>query len=194
MRATAAATHISGMPNPYGITLDEASIRWAAAEGVSETIIAAVLLLHEKSVDEVAAKPTPDELAHVVRFVSRCPSCYPHGTLAALRSLRPVSERPSVSTSNHQPPSRRPGRIIAKGLHTRAHALRFGEPISAKTLDTRAHALRLGSKHCSPLSVAGLSCPVFDEQTASTPAHIHLLWSYPHYNFKTRAVSFVTEY
>jgi hypothetical protein len=44
------------MPNPYGIALDEASIRWAAAEGVSETIIAAVLLLHEKSVDEVAAK------------------------------------------------------------------------------------------------------------------------------------------
>ena len=41
--------HISGMPNPYGIKLDDASIRWAAAEGVSATIIAAVLLLHEKS-------------------------------------------------------------------------------------------------------------------------------------------------
>jgi hypothetical protein len=39
--------------------LDEASIRWAAAEGVSETIIAAMLLLHEKSADEVAAKLTP---------------------------------------------------------------------------------------------------------------------------------------
>ena len=131
--AIAAAMHISGMPNPYGIKLDDASIRWAAAEGVSETIIAAVLLLHEKSVDEVAAKLRPDELAHVVRFVSRCPSCYPHGTLAALRSLRPVSERPSVSTSNHQPPSRRPGRIIAKGLHTRAHALRFGHQQSTAT-------------------------------------------------------------
>ena len=47
------------MPNPYGITLDEASVRWAAAEGVSETIITAVLLLHERSVDEVAAKLRP---------------------------------------------------------------------------------------------------------------------------------------
>ena len=94
--AAAAAMHISGMPNPYGIKLDDASIRWAAAEGVSETIIAAVLLLHEKSVDEVAAKPTPDELAHVVRFVSRCPTCYPPGTLAALRSLTPTPQPSSL--------------------------------------------------------------------------------------------------
>ena len=37
--ATAAAMHISGMPNPYGIKLDDASIRWATAEGVSENSI-----------------------------------------------------------------------------------------------------------------------------------------------------------
>ena len=161
--ATAAAMHISGMPNPYGIKLDDASIRWATAERVSETIIAAVLLLHEKSVDEVAAKLRPDELAHVVRFVSRCPSCYPHGTLAALRSLRPVSERPSVSTSNHQPPSRRPGRIIAKGLHTSAQAPRFGHP-QRKGLHTPAHALRFGFGHqqstASPPSTAAPKWPI----------------------------------
>jgi hypothetical protein len=29
-------------------------VRWAAAEGVSETVIAAVLLLHERSVEEIA--------------------------------------------------------------------------------------------------------------------------------------------
>ncbi len=58
------AGYISGMPNPYGIVLDEASIRWAAAEDVSQTIIAAVL----RSVDEVAAKLRPDELAHVVNL------------------------------------------------------------------------------------------------------------------------------
>src|SRR5262249_5471348 len=114
------AGYISGMPSPYGITLDEASIRWAAAEGVSETIITAVLLLHERSVDEAAAKLRPDEVAHVGRLVSRCPTCYPPGTLVTLRSLRPVSERPSVSTSSHQPPHRRPGRVSAKSLHTRA--------------------------------------------------------------------------
>ena len=59
------------MPNPYGIALDEASIRWAATEGVSEMIITAVLLLHERSVDEVAAKLRPDELAHVVNLRPR---------------------------------------------------------------------------------------------------------------------------
>ena len=37
-----------------GIALDDASLRWAAAEGVSETVIAAVLLLHERRVDEIA--------------------------------------------------------------------------------------------------------------------------------------------
>ncbi len=33
------------MGNPYGIALDDASLRWAAAEGVSETVIAASSLL-----------------------------------------------------------------------------------------------------------------------------------------------------
>ena len=133
VRATAAATHISGMLNTYGIKLHDASIRWAVAEGVSETIITAVLLLHEKSADEVAAKLTSDELGHVIRLVSRCPTCYPPGTLVTLRSLRPVSERPSVSTSNHQPPSRRPGRFSSKTLHTRAHPPRFEHPQSPAT-------------------------------------------------------------
>ena len=62
---------ISDMTNPYGITLDQASIRWTAAEGVSETITTAVLLLHERSVDEVAAKLGPDELAYVVNLRPR---------------------------------------------------------------------------------------------------------------------------
>ena len=40
------------MANPYGISLDEASLRWAAAEGVFEAVIAAIYLLHdERSVD-----------------------------------------------------------------------------------------------------------------------------------------------
>ena len=121
------------MTNRFGLLLDAQDARWATAEGVSETIIAAVLLLHEKSVDEVAAKLRPDELAHVVRFVSRCPTCYPPGTLAALRSLRPTPQQPSVGTSNHHPPSRRLGRISAKGLHTGTHALRFGHQQSTAT-------------------------------------------------------------
>jgi hypothetical protein len=105
------------MTNRFGLLLDARDARWATAEGVSETIIAAVLLLHEKSVDEVAAKLRPGELAHVVRFVSRCPTCYPSGTLAALRSLTPTPQPPSVSTSTHQPTSPLAARIIAENLH-----------------------------------------------------------------------------
>ena len=59
----------SGMPNPYGITLDSASIRWAAAEGVPEVVIAATRLLHERSADEIASKLRPDELEKVVTGV-----------------------------------------------------------------------------------------------------------------------------
>ena len=45
------------MSNLFGIALDQAWLRWAAAEGVTETVIAAVALLHERSVEEIAAKP-----------------------------------------------------------------------------------------------------------------------------------------
>ena len=40
--------YIPDMSNPFGIALDQASLRWAAAEGVSETVIAAVSLLHSR--------------------------------------------------------------------------------------------------------------------------------------------------
>jgi hypothetical protein len=57
------------MGNLFGITLDQAWLRWAAAEGVTETVIAAVSLLHERSVEEIAGKLTPAELADVTRKV-----------------------------------------------------------------------------------------------------------------------------
>ena len=71
--------------NLFGIALDQAWLRWAAAEGVTETAIAAVSLLQERSVEEVAGKLTPAELADVTRLVSRCPSCYPPGAYDALK-------------------------------------------------------------------------------------------------------------
>ena len=46
------------MANPYGVVLDDASLRWAAAENVPETVIAALCLLETRSVDEVVAKPS----------------------------------------------------------------------------------------------------------------------------------------
>jgi hypothetical protein len=52
------------MGNPYGITLDDASLRWAAAEGVPEAVIAAICLLETRSVDEIVARLMPAELEH----------------------------------------------------------------------------------------------------------------------------------
>ena len=83
------------MTNAFRIVLDNASVRRAAAEGVSETVIAAVLLLHERSVDKVAAK-----------LVSRCPSCHPPGTLEALKIRRAApSPEPVASISTDRPPA-----------------------------------------------------------------------------------------
>ena len=74
-----------GMTNAFQIVLDGASVRRAAAEDVSETVIAAVLLLHKRSASEIASKLNASEL-HVIRLVGHCPSCYPPGTLDALRT------------------------------------------------------------------------------------------------------------
>jgi hypothetical protein len=79
------------MANLYGITLDDASLGWAAAEGVSESVIAAVRLLHERSVDEVVAWLSPDELEQVIRIVGRAPSGYPPGVYAALKDKRDLA-------------------------------------------------------------------------------------------------------
>jgi hypothetical protein len=64
---------------------------------VSETVIAAIYLLHERSVDEIVAKLRPSDLDQVIKLVGRCPSCYPPGTFAALKDRRrpPSPENPS---------------------------------------------------------------------------------------------------
>jgi hypothetical protein len=80
--------YVSVMANPYGIKLDDRSLRWAAAEGVPESVIAAICLLDEKSVDEIVAKLSPAELEQVVNIVGRSPSCYPPGVYAALKGRR----------------------------------------------------------------------------------------------------------
>jgi hypothetical protein len=52
------------MTNCFGVVLHSESVRWAA-EGVSEDVIAGVLLLDERSVEEIAAKLVPRELEQV---------------------------------------------------------------------------------------------------------------------------------
>ena len=88
------------MSNAFGFVLDDTSVRRAAVEGVSQNVIAAIYLLHERSVGEVAAKLRPDELEHVIRLVGRC--CYPAGTLDALKSKRVASPTHVVGST---PPS-----------------------------------------------------------------------------------------
>jgi hypothetical protein len=41
------------MTNHFGAVLHDESVRWAAAEGVPETVITAVRLLHERNVDAI---------------------------------------------------------------------------------------------------------------------------------------------
>ena len=102
------------------MALDQASLRWAAAEGVTETVIAAVLLLHERSVEEIAGKLTPAELADVTRLVSRCPSCYPSGAYDALKAWRnAAAEQPGTRTTAANRPLRGGIRASAElGPHT----------------------------------------------------------------------------
>ena len=76
------------MANPYGITLDDASLRWAAAEGVPESVIAAICLLPERSVDEIVAKLSPVELDQVIKIVGRSPRGYAPGAYDALKEHR----------------------------------------------------------------------------------------------------------
>ena len=84
------------MANPYGLVLDDASLRWAAAEGVAEAVIAAICLLEMKSVDEIVAKLTPAQLEQVIKIIGRCPRCYPPGAYDALKARRlPSSTRES---------------------------------------------------------------------------------------------------
>jgi hypothetical protein len=52
------------------------------------TVIAAILLLHERSVDESVAQLRAGELEQVIKLVGRCPSCYPPGTLDARKDRR----------------------------------------------------------------------------------------------------------
>ena len=83
------AEYYSGtMTNRFGVELHPDRLRWAAAESVSEEVIAAVLLLHDRSVDEIAPKLSPTELEKVIVLVGRNPRLYPPGIMDALEQQR----------------------------------------------------------------------------------------------------------
>jgi hypothetical protein len=76
------------MTNRFGVLLNPQDVHWAAAEHVSETVIAAVLLLHEHSVDEIVPELSAAELEQVIKLVGRSPRLYAPGMLDALNQRR----------------------------------------------------------------------------------------------------------
>ena len=90
------------MTNRLGVLLYRDDVRWAAAEGVSETVIAAVLMLHERSVEEIAPKLSAAELEKMIKLVGRSPDVYPPGTLDVLKQRRALvsPEPPQQSGDN----------------------------------------------------------------------------------------------
>lgn len=102
MRAARRQGMFGPMANPYGIRLDDTSLRWAAAEGVSEAVIAAICLLPERSVDKIVAKLSPVELEQVIKIVGRSPRGYPSGALEALKGKR-NSAQPQRPTERLSP-------------------------------------------------------------------------------------------
>ena len=122
------------MSNPFGFVLDSGSVRWAAAEGVSETVIAAILLLDERrSLSEILPALTAAEVEQLIKLVGRCPRGYPPGALDELKrwksSLSPPpsqsaptnlaakeqSERPHTAHQLPWRPKRVPPRVNAPG-------------------------------------------------------------------------------
>ena len=120
MRAARRQGMLGAMGNPYGITLDEASLRWAAAEGVPESVIAAICLLDEKSVDEIVARLTPVELEQVIKIVGRSPRGYAPGAYDALKGKR--------NLASPQPPTERlsPKAALKPGRRAPTPSLRRG--------------------------------------------------------------------
>jgi hypothetical protein len=73
------------MANPFGIALSRVRTEWAAKQGVSETIAAAVYLLSEnRRAEEVVGELNPSELERVIDVIGQQPDRFPRGTLAAL--------------------------------------------------------------------------------------------------------------
>jgi hypothetical protein len=87
------------MSNRFGVDLHPDSVHWAANEHVSETVIAAVLLLHERSVEEIVPQLGPAELEKVIELVGRSPRLYPPGILEALHLQRSLLASPQPAES-----------------------------------------------------------------------------------------------
>src|ERR1700733_13294582 len=96
------------MTSCFGLKLHPKDVRWAAAEGVSQDVIAAVLLLHEPSVDDIPPQLNAVELEQVIVLVGRSPRLYAPGTLEALESKRATPPPPAESFNRTLSRAKRP--------------------------------------------------------------------------------------
>jgi hypothetical protein len=101
------------MTNRFGLDLCPKEVRWAAAEGVSEDVIAAVLLLHERSVEEIVPQLSPLELEKVIELVGATPL-----PARNFRSARAAEKFDGSRTNTPERPAERGGR-------RRGHAIRL---------------------------------------------------------------------
>jgi hypothetical protein len=154
------------MTNRFGVELHPKDVRWAAAEGVSQDVIAAVLLLHERSVDEIAPHLNARELEQTIVLVGRSPRLYPRGTLEALETKRAV---PQVATVQLTHESR------LEMLRARARQSPQ-EPESAKKTGTRSGTLTETIRRrfeVAELLHLGLSVRALSMATGIPPTSVH---------------------
>jgi hypothetical protein len=130
------------MSNRFGVELNPKDVRWAAAEGVSQDVIAAVLLLHEHSVDEIAPRLTATELEQTIVLVGRSPRLYARGALEPSKTRGPRGSRRRPKPSN-------PTLSRAKPRH-------LTTPVwNAERRAPKRAPANLGDTMCSPLSEQG---------------------------------------
>ena len=95
------------MANCFGVLASSRRYPLGRCQRVSETVIAAVLLLHERSVDDIAPQLNATELEQVITLVGRSPRLYAPGTLGALKQRRSLpAPTPSVGSAGTGPAAR----------------------------------------------------------------------------------------
>jgi hypothetical protein len=87
------------------------------------------LLLHERSVDEIALQLSAAELEQVINLIGRSPRLYPPGTLDALKSKRNMPSPAPTAQSlppNVSPKKQPPGTTGADHLYRRYTPIHHG--------------------------------------------------------------------
>jgi hypothetical protein len=149
------------MTNRFGVDLHPKEVRWAAAEGVTEDVIAAVLLLHERSVEEIVPQLSPLELEKVIELVGRSLPLPARN----LRSTRPAQKFDGVRTDAPERPAERGGQGRDQAIRQRSPVperfqnwpRRPAEPNRARetcraTFDTSGNT----PGNCSALSISAI--------------------------------------